>query len=154
MASTSTDTCSSQCSRILRKDYDVGLVGCITNQIVGAKLPSNRQVLKVLFYNMRVVRLTAQESAALVIEEVSIFWKKARIPTRRTDHCSDKLRNLYDDWKSLQKNLARTGEKDKDNRDLFVGSLDDLFDIAYSDALVNMAIEEDRNFLLLQRQKG
>ena len=35
----------------------------------------------------------------------------------------------------------------------FKSSLDDLFDIAHQDALINTN-EEDRQFLLLQRQKG
>lgn len=57
-----------------------------------------------------------KESAALVIREVSIFWQKARIPTRRKDHCVDKLLKLYDEWKGLQKNLTRTARKEKEKR--------------------------------------
>lgn len=138
----------------LRKDFYVSIVGYISNQIVGAKLPSNQQVLSVFFYNVRVVNLTTKESAALVIQEVSIFWQKARIPTKRTDHCIDKLLKLYDEWKGLQKNLTRTAGKEKEKRDLFVEKMDDLFDIAHSDALGQMKNEEDKKFLMLQRQKG
>ena len=53
----------------------------------------------------------------------------------------------------MQKNLCRTTGKEKEKRELFVETLDDLFDIAHSDAMGLMKIEEDK-FLLLQRQKG
>lgn len=36
----------------------------------------------------------------------------------------------------------------------FISSLDNLFDISHADALEKMKINEDRQFLLLQRQKG
>jgi len=60
----------------------VFLVGSMQNQIYGGKLPSKRDVLSVLFYNMRMVNLNLHESASLVIDECLIFWKKARIPTK------------------------------------------------------------------------
>lgn len=61
---------------------NIPLVGQVSHQIVGAKLPSNRQVLQVLFYNMRYVNLNTKQSAKLTIDAVSIFWQQARIPTR------------------------------------------------------------------------
>ena len=145
---------SGSSSRKLRKDFHVCLVGYISNQIVGAKLPSNRQVLSVFFYNVRVVKLTTKESAILVIQEVSIFWQKARIPTKRSDHCVEKLLKLYDEWKGLQKNLTSGAGKDKEKRDIFVDNMDDLFDITHSEALEQLKNKEDKNFLILQRQKG
>ena len=145
---------SGSSSHILRKHFYVSLVGYISIQIIGAKLSSKRQALNVFFYNLRVVKLTAKESAALAIQEVSIFWQKARIPTRRNDHCVDKLIKLYGEWKSLQKHLTRTAAKGKAKRDIFVEMMDDLFDIAHSDPLGQIKNEEDKNFLMLQRQKG
>ena len=89
-----------------------------------------------------------------MIQEVSIFWQKARIPTKRSDHCVEKLLKLYDEWKGLQKNLTRGAGKDKEKRDIFVYNMDDLFDIAHSEALEQLKNEEDKNFLILQCQKG
>ena len=62
---------------------------------------------------MRFVNFTTKESAVVVIQEVSIFWRKARIPSKRTDHSIDKLLKLYDKGKGLQKNLTRTSGKKK-----------------------------------------
>lgn len=73
------------------------LIGYSLSQIVGSKLPSNKQVLLVLFFNMREVKLNSHHNATLVIQETMIFWQKARIPTRTEQNC---VKN----WKIYTKN--------------------------------------------------
>lgn len=88
----------------LRSDKQhIFLIGLPSYQINGAKLPSNRQVLSVLFYNIREVKLTVSESANLVIRECIIYWEKARIPTRALPNCVKKLVDLYHVWREFQK---------------------------------------------------
>lgn len=48
------------------------LIGDVAHQVRGAKLPSNRQTLKVLFYNWRFVLVKI--NARLAIDAVVIFW--------------------------------------------------------------------------------
>lgn len=74
-----------------------------------------------------------KDDAALVIHVGTIFWQKARI-LRRTDHCFDKLLKLWDQRKGLQKSLTRTTGSEKRKRELFMEKMDDLFNIALSDA--------------------
>lgn len=62
---------------------------------MGGKLPSNRQVLSVLFYNIRTQKMSKTESADLVIEEVKVFWRKSRIPTQQNARCVAKLIKLH-----------------------------------------------------------
>lgn len=62
-------------ARILRDN--IYLVDHLTNEIDGSKLPSDMQVLRTLFFNLRVVKLNIRDSAKLVIKEVFIFWEKA-----------------------------------------------------------------------------
>lgn len=118
--STSTKASSSITTRrteaSLRK---LDLIGVVSNQITGAKLPSNRQVLQAFFYNMRFVSMNANESARLALDAVIIFWQQARIPTSR----------MF--WKAIQKVFPEKRlEFQKDTASTFVDSLDDLFDIA------------------------
>lgn len=47
----------------------VFIVGGINEQITGSKLPSKRQCLSVMYFNMRFVKLSLQESASLVFDE-------------------------------------------------------------------------------------
>lgn len=136
----------------LRKDCSVYLIGHYTSQIIGNKLPSIRQALLVLFYNMREVKLSLRESATLTLKEVSVFWDKSRIPTRRDDHCIEKLEKLHAEWRALQKSGKRPSSKAKEQ--IFVEKLDDLFDISHANALELLKIDEDKQFLINQRKKG
>lgn len=115
---------------------NVALVGQVSHQIVGAKLPSNRQVLEVIFYNMRYVKLSAKESARLAIDAVSIFWQQARIPMRESHKCSSKLLKMHEEWNYLKKiKPDKMFAPMKKRYDEFVNNLDNLFDIAHADAL-------------------
>ncbi|CAH0395707.1 unnamed protein product [Bemisia tabaci] len=76
-----------------RRNTDVYLIGSYFSQIVGSKLPSNGDALKVLFFNIREVKHSLRESAHLVIDEILSFWNKARIPTKHRSDCVKKLVN-------------------------------------------------------------
>lgn len=138
----------------LRNKNSIYLVGSIDFNIVGSKLPSNRQVLSVFFYNVRVVKLKTRESASLVIREVMIFWEKARIPIKQNQHCISKVLKIYDEWRYLQKNNKKDGNVFRERENAFKSNLDNLFDVAHADALSMLKIEEDRQFLISQRQPG
>lgn len=79
--------------RILREK--VYIIGYCSNALMGSKLPSSSEVLKVLFFYLRKVKLNLRDSSTLVVEELLLFWRKARIPTRAKHHCIEKLEKLY-----------------------------------------------------------
>lgn len=56
-----------------RKIY---LIESVKNQITGSKLPSIKDCLSVLFFNLRLVKLNLNKSAVLVIDECLIYWSK------------------------------------------------------------------------------
>ncbi|KAE9531874.1 hypothetical protein AGLY_010076 [Aphis glycines] len=117
------------------------LINNHSNKISGSKLPSSLQVLKTLFFNLRVVNLNLRESARLIVREVLIFWEKA-------------LESLYDEWRTLQKHAARNTGSHKEQENLFISKFNDLFDLAHANALQMIKIETDRLFLINQRKKG
>ncbi|GBN26602.1 hypothetical protein AVEN_53919-1 [Araneus ventricosus] len=128
------------------KEY-VFLLGDIKHQITGKKLSSIRQMLSVLFYNLREVKLNVSESANLTVRECILFWEKVRIPTKSMQRCVKKLIDLYASWRTPKKskkkrNIFRRREKE------FEESLDYLFHIAHADAFQLIKIEEDKVFLL------
>jgi len=62
--------------------WQIYLTGSMNNEVTGCKLPSKSlDCSTVQFYNMRLVNSNLHESSRLVIEECSIFWRKARIST-------------------------------------------------------------------------
>ena len=130
------------------------LIGCIKNQITGSKLPSRGDVLRVLYFNMREVRLNLHDSASLVIDECLIFWQKARKPTHDRSHCIKKLRKLYEELRGLTKSKSRKSELCRERENDFKDNLNDLFDIAHSDAMKFIKVQEGKNILISQRKKG
>lgn len=133
----------------------IDLIGATSHQITGAKLPSNRQVLQVMFYNIRFVGLNARPGAKLAVNAAEVYWHQARIPIRGEQKCIDKLMKLYENWKVIQKTVPeKRSNAQKQSAETFVSSLDDLFDIAAANALETIKIEEDKMFLTMQREKG
>lgn len=135
------------------QEQKVYLVGDIKEELKGNKLPSIGECLSVLFFNIRAVKLSVQDSASLVIDECLVFWKKACIPTHDHARCVKKLRRVYDDWRNLDKSkLRKRCLTNAEN--MFIQNLDKLFDIAHADALNVMTNYEDKQFLLAQRKEG
>jgi len=54
----------------------------------------------------------------------------------------------------LKKNKGQTSATQTANEGSFVKELDDLFDMAQENALAMITIDEDREFLLAQRERG
>ncbi|KAG0717680.1 hypothetical protein GWK47_053918 [Chionoecetes opilio] len=69
--------------------------------IRGTKLPFSGQVLSVFFHNHLNLKKERADSARVVVEEVLVFWDKARIPTQRQDKILAKVQALHDRWKGL-----------------------------------------------------
>jgi len=136
------------------KRKNVYLVEKYEDDIKGAKLPSIEQVLCFFLYNHNKLNLTIQESATKTIEKVIGFWDKARIPIRYKYDCIKKVIKLFEKWKNLKKNAARETKTQKDKEAIFKSEFKNLFDIAHANALDMITIEEDRQFLLAQRESG
>ena len=141
-------------SQIPKKQRGIWLIDGILDKISGCKLPSNRQVLGRLFHLNSKEKKTVQVSTATTANEVMLYWEKARIPTRQRYHIVNKIKELHNKWRGLKKNSSRTTEKQKTAEKFFVGMLNDLFDIAHADAMSLIKIDEDRQFLEAQHEKG
>ncbi|XP_018787754.1 PREDICTED: uncharacterized protein LOC108968290 [Bactrocera latifrons] len=137
--------------RLREKIY---LLGHYSNEIVGSKLPSVKQVLNVFFFNLRVCKLTVRGSASLAVREAMIYWEKARIPTQELKNCIPKLEGLYQQFRQLQKHAGRLSEVHKKKETDFLEKLEDLFDIEHANALSIITVEEDKQFLINQRLRG
>ena len=87
------------------------------------------------------------------MEKVLTFWLKANKPTRERKHCISQVEKLFEKWR-LKKNRKRRSANQLAKEDQFKAPFGDLFDVAHKDALILMAIPEDREFLLAQREKG
>lgn len=136
-----------------RASAQVYLIGVPYTQILGSKLPSKKQVLSVFFFNHRTLKLTLRDSAALVHDELAVFWAKARIPIQSKHRSIEKILAIHGQWQTLFKTSKRRTDNQQQKETAFMDDLNDLFDIAAFDALERI-MEEDKQFLILQRQKG
>lgn len=139
---------------VKKKNRGVWLVGGTIGQITGSKLPSNKQVLQRFFHLHKNDKKTIQESAINTAREILIVWEKAKIPTRQECHIINKIKQLHSTWQGLKKSASRRTEVQQGKEEAFVQNFDDLFDAAHADALTLINIDEDRQFLLAQREKG
>lgn len=139
-----------------KKDRGVWLVGGTIGQIkpTGSKLPSKKQVLQRFFHHHGNNKKTIHYSAKETAREILLFWEKAKIPTRQECHIINKIKQLHVTWQGIKKSASCRTEVQQRKEDAFAQTLDDLFDVAHADALTLMKIEEDRQFLLAQWEKG
>lgn len=87
--------------------------------------------------------------------DVMDVWEKARIPTVLRCHVVEKIKKPFNEWEILKKN--RNNKKQSSallqKQGSWKNDLDYLFDIAHANALDMIKIDEDREFMTLQRQK-
>ena len=117
-----------------------------------ARLPTKRDVLSLCLFHHVVEKKTVSEGLNLTCGKVLSVWERARIPSQRVDACVRKLRGIYDKYQALKKHRTRGRESDRVNEKIFLDDLQDLFDVATSDAIQTMASEEDKKFLKMQRE--
>ena len=136
----------------MRKDSCIFLIGPTISELIGAKLPSNSQVLALFYHHHNYEGATLHHAAFSVIGEVLPFWVRARLPTKEAYNAITKLEKLVSKLALLKKSMRRRGAVQKEKEDNLSDSLDDLFDIAHA---TNEAINPvDREFLACQRKKG
>src|SRR6218665_3623795 len=132
----------------------VWLIGGTEENFKDSKLPSRREVMKVLFHYRDREQMSLKDNVARTCEKLLLIWQKARVPTKAPSHVVEHLRKLHSEWQNLKKSSHRISETNQTNQQIFVDSLNDLFDVAHRDAMFVMKIEEDRQFLKAQREKG
>lgn len=137
-----------------RNDTEIWLLGQPIDAIGRQKLPSKGDVLRRLFSLLRTDKKTVREASSVVVREVMRLWEMARIPAIMDYNAIAKVEKEYDKWRALQKGSSRRSKPQIDKEQAFTIDLDNLFDVAHVDALVLLTIEEDRLFLLAQRERG
>ena len=128
-------------------------MGHTSESICGTKLPSNGQLLSTLFYHHQKNK-TIRESAAIAVREALPLWARAGIPTRQEYSMVPKLVSLFEEWRTLVKSKGKKSKFQQAKEKAFKEKLKDLFDMAHQNAMKMIKIQEDRDFLNAQRQKG
>ena len=138
---------------LTRSSAQVWLIGKGSDTLSSSHLPSNGDALRLMlfYHNDEAQKQTLNNAAYSAVSRCIEMWKRAHIPYQRIDSCVRILMKLYDEYAKLKKNRNRGNDRDKLNQEEFEGRLKNLFDIATSDALTTMKNEEDKQFLVIQR---
>ena len=94
------------------------------------------------------------QSSSNTIDEVLQIWFIASVPTTQKRNAIAKLKVLYNSYVKIGKNKShRTERQSKLETDL-VNKFNKLFDVAHADCDRLIKIQQDKNFLQDQREKG
>lgn len=141
-------------SAVTRSQTSIWLIGETVDVIGGCKLPSNGDVLRRFFKIHKTDKRPIKDAAAVVADEIDVFWTKARIPTKARHHIVGKVQQAFANWRKLLKGRNRRSCPQIQKETKFKLELKNLFDIAHEDALQLIKIAEDREFLVAQREIG
>lgn len=97
-------------------------------------------------------KLTVDDSAKCVLDNLLPFWIKSRIPTRIKQNILPKIKHLFNEQTALMKHRLRSNGKDLINQKQYTDKLDSLCDISHASAFKLIKIEEYREFLRLQKK--
>ena len=113
------------------------LIGYPNKSITGCKLPTLRQVFKVLLHEKNIPkknRRTAWSQAEYVEDRVLEFWRMTGIKTSIKNNCIMQIQKKYKEWCDLAKSKSRIRDVDG-KRALFISELDKLCNIGAEDAV-------------------
>jgi len=99
----------------LRSQTQIEFVEQQTEKLLGAKLPTTRQVLCFLFFNLRTAGVhNVQQAAKICVKQVySDFWSKTKIPCIVEHKAVAKLMMFHKQWEAVMKNRLRKTETQK-----------------------------------------
>ena len=132
------------------------LIGQVISEFPKSKLPSKKEVLALLQYNIKNVNNT--NIAAKIVADLLInVWEMCQIPIHKKWFIIKKIFLLHNSWKKLTKNRnnkKRQSLKIRENQEKFECNIQNLFDIAAKNAIQEIKKEGIKNFLIDQRKPG
>ena len=135
-----------------RDSLSIWLLGEMIPALEGNQLPTNRQVLCRLFFDLKINKLDVPRSCSNVIDDVLQFWHMANIPTKHKPNAIAKLKAFYQEYVLLRKNKARRTERQGQLETDFSHKLNQLFDLSHANSEQLIKIPQDFEFL--QDQQG
>jgi len=138
-----------------RSSTDVWLIGQQIKSIDlehFRQLPTNGQVLRRLFYDLKTAKLSLLSSCTNVADEVLLLYHAANIPAMQKPNVVTKLKKLYQNYISVGKNKVRQTDRQKELEEEFIQLMAMLFDVAHAESEKLIRIQEDRQFLAERRE--
>ncbi|XP_050541482.1 uncharacterized protein LOC126905632 [Daktulosphaira vitifoliae] len=100
--------------------------------MLGKQLPTKRNVLGHFIYLHNVEKKTIADTAIDCSKHIIQVWSKTEFPIKLKCNIISKIKLLYTQWINLKKNQNRNTISQNNKEIKFLDSLNDIFDISYS----------------------
>ena len=126
----------------------------LMGNLSGAKLLSQREVLKCYFYQRQILNLSPKSSKNRALMQCIAFWDSAGFPSDVFQNIGKKFDTLMAKYKKLKILKNRDSDTEIMKRIDFQEQLDSLFDIAHYTTLKKSNYKEKQMFLLHHKKPG
>ncbi|XP_074109076.1 uncharacterized protein LOC141533883 [Cotesia typhae] len=106
---------------------EIRLIGIPVQKLTDRKLPKVKEVMRVFFYQLKVLKFSIKQSAKNSADKVIELWKINQIPTSEAPNVVKKILRFHSEWLKLQKDFNKKSDKVKEKE--FQTDLEQLFDI-------------------------
>lgn len=138
-----------------RESTKIWLIGQVSPELCKTKLPTKKEVLSLFFYYKNYSKLTIKGCCISTANDVLSIWQMAAIPTQTKKRIKYKIEQMFNSWQKLKKNKENKSKRSEvliKKEQHWATQLEGLFDIAHTNALNMIVIQEDKDFLNAQRQ--
>lgn len=133
---------------------DIYLIGKVTKDFVGRKLPLFKEVMSVFFYHHKICKLTIKRSSARTAKQLIELWRQTEIPLRHESSIILSIIRFHHKWLLLSKSKRqKKSPTQKKKESIFCNDLYKLFDISHENAL-NIIDATKKHFLECQKQSS
>ncbi|XP_044588829.1 uncharacterized protein LOC123268012 [Cotesia glomerata] len=112
---------------------EIRLIGIPVQKLTERKLPKVKEVMRVFFYQLKVLKFSIKQSAKNSADKVIELWKINQIPTSGASNVVKKILRFHSEWLKLQKDFNQKSDKVKEKE--FQTDLEQLFDIVSKNSL-------------------
>ena len=109
-----------------REDILSSITDTRVSELKEDRLPTNLEVLQALLHKLKNNKSTVDVSSKILAVQIKNIWCQTGINTKRLDHCIIQLKNIYYDFRSVQKFQNKSSFKVND----FIDKLSKVFDIS------------------------
>lgn len=112
---------------------EIHFIGIPVQKLTERKLPKVKEVMRVFFYQLKVLKFSIKQSAKNSADKVIELWKTNQIPTSGAPNVFKKILRFHREWLKLQKDFNKKSNKVKEKK--FQTDLEQLFDIVSTNSL-------------------
>ncbi|XP_074107200.1 uncharacterized protein LOC141532646 [Cotesia typhae] len=114
---------------------EIRFIGIPLQRISERKLPKVKEVMRVFFYQLKILKYSIKQSAKNSVDQVIELWRKNQIPTSGAPNAVKKFLRYHSQWLKLQKNFDKKNSAQNQKEMKFQTDLEQLFDIVSEKSL-------------------